>query len=390
MVRRSPPRKIRHSLWQRFLRRRRRLHATPDQVLKRRQLARENGSKLRPRRRRRVVPTSVPISERTTKIYAPTPLYVHISRLSIGLFGIAVITGTIISAIKPPAISVPVTQKTTSPKPVPTENMVLKQKLTELTGRYAGLQPHLLVIATDGGKTEINANQVLSAASTIKIPVLIALFQQLDRGQIKLDEQLTLQKTMVAEGSGELAKSPIGSQFSVQEVATKMITISDNTATNMLIDRLGGNANLNLQFRSWGLINTTLQSPLPDFAGKNVTSPQELGQLLLGLKGDGVLSATSRQAVLEILRQTQRNTMLPAGINDPQVVVAHKTGELATLVADVGLIEIGNGQTYLLAAMVQRPNNDQRAETLIRQISQTVYAEFGKSAKSATPSTNRR
>jgi beta-lactamase class A len=152
---------------------------------------------------------------------------------------------------------------------------------------------------------------------------------------------------------------------------------------------LGGNANLNLQFRSWGLINTTLESPLPDFAGKNVTSPQELGQLLLGLKGDGVLSATSRQIVLEILRQTQRNTMLPAGINDPQVVVAHKTGELATLVADVGLIEIDNGQTYLLAAMVQRPNNDQRAETLIRQISQMVYAEFGKSTKSATPSTNR-
>jgi beta-lactamase class A len=376
MVRRSPPRKIRHSLWQKFLRRRRRGQAQPHKILKRRQLAK--GKQPRPpRRRRRRVVRQVPIRERTTQIYAPTPLYVHISRLSIGLLGTAVIAGTIMSAIKPPTISTPVTTtKKTAPRVAP-ENMVLKQKLTELTSRYPGLQPSFLVIAADGSKTEINANQVLPAASTIKIPLLIALFQQIDRGQIKLDEQLTLQPAMVAEGSGDLAKSPLGSKFSVAEIATKMITISDNTAANMLIDRLGGQEKLNLQFRSWGLLNTTLKAPLPDFAGNNITSPPELGKILLGLKNDGILSATSRLAVLEILHQTQRNTMLPAGINDKQVQVAHKTGELAKLVADVGLVEMSNGQTYLVAAMVQRPDGDQRAEALIRQFSQTVFGELG-------------
>jgi beta-lactamase class A len=389
MVRRSPPRKIRRSLWQRFLRSRHRVNASPDRVSKRRHLAGERRRQHPPRRRRRRVLRNVPIVDRTTKIHAPTPLYVHISRILIGLLGMAVIIGTITSAIKPPVVSTPIAQKTTSPKPVTTANMALQQKLTESIGRFAGMQAHILVIGSDGSKTAIDADRVLPAASTIKIPILIALFQQVDRGQIKLDEQLTLQKSMVAAGSGELSKSPIGSQFSVQEVAAKMIAISDNTATNMLIDRLGGNAKLNQQFRSWGLVHTSLQNPLPDFAGTNVTSPQELGQLLLGLQGDGVLSATSRQAVLEILRQTQRNTMLPAGINDPQVQVAHKTGELAKTIADVGLVELSNGQTYLLAAMVQRPDNDRRGENLIKQISQVVYAELG-GTKSASPSANRR
>jgi beta-lactamase class A len=381
MVRHSPPRKIRQALWHKVLRRRRqRSHAAPAQVLQRQQLAQERSRQPHaPRRRRRVVKSV----DRTTKIYAPTPFYVHISRLSIGLLGIGVIAGTLMSSINPPlpTPNLSAAKKTTKIAPAAKENMLLQQKLTELTSRYPGFQTHVLLIAANGSKTELDANVVLSAASTIKIPILIALFQQIDRGQIKLDEQLTLQKSMIAAGSGELAQSPVGSKFSVQEVATKMITISDNTATNLLIDRLGGNEKLNLQFRGWGLVNTTLRNALPDFDGKNVTSPSELGKLLLGLKGDGVLSAASRSAVLEILRQTQRNTMLPAGITNKQVKIAHKTGELATIVADAGLVEMSNGQTYLLVAMVQRPANDQRAEALIRQVSQTVFTEFNKSGQ---------
>jgi beta-lactamase class A len=158
-----------------------------------------------------------------------------------------------------------------------------------------------------------------------------------------------------------------------------MITISDNTAANLLIDRLGGKDKLNLQFRSWGLLNTNLRSPLPDFEGTNVTSSQELVKLLAGLKSEkGVLSASSKQAVLEILRQTKRNTMLPAGIDDDQAKIAHKTGEISTMLADAGLVELTNGQSYLLVAMVQRPSDNQRAELLIRQLSQAMYKDMTK------------
>jgi beta-lactamase class A len=387
MVARTPTRKIRHSLWRKLFRRRRRVHAAPAQVLQRRQQAQSVSQ--RQRRKPKKIRVSAKDTIRSQNFRAkkavssqPVPLYVYVSRCSIVLFGAAAIGGTVLSIIKPPATQISAASKA-APSPVKpvvkTENLALKQSLQAVIDRYPGFQPHLAIVDVNGDVVNVADAAVVPAASTIKIPILIALFQQIDRGKIKLDEQLTLQKSMLAAGSGSLAKSPEGSKFSVQEVATKMITISDNTAANLLIDRLGGKDQLNLQFQSWGLLQTNLRSPLPDFEGTNVTSAQELVKLLGGLKSDkGILSASSKQAVLEILRQTKRNTMLPAGIDDNQAKIAHKTGEISNLVADAGLVELANGQSYLLVAMVQRPSDNQRAEVLIKQLSQAVFKEVAK------------
>jgi beta-lactamase class A len=388
MVRRSPPRKIRHSLWRKLLRRRKRVHAAPAQVSQRRKLAQNKRTKPKKVRRR----LSAQESRRSKKVVPkqPVPLYVYVSRCSIVLFGAAAISGTVMSMIQPPSTQISAS-KLPSPATKPTlrqtvskkENLALKQILQAVVDKYPNFQPHLAIVDSSGASVDLGSAAVVPAASTIKIPMLIALFQQIDRGEIKIDEQLTLQKSMLAAGSGSLAKSPVGSKFSVQEVATKMIAISDNTAANLLLDRLGGKDKLNLQFRSWGLMQTTIRSPLPDFEGTNVTSPQELVTLLTGLKAESkILSASSQQAVLEILRQTKRNTMIPSGIDDDKARIAHKTGEISTMVADVGLVELGNGQSYVVAAMVQRPSDDQRAEVLIKQLSQAVYKDVTKTATS--------
>jgi beta-lactamase class A len=385
MVARTPTRKIRHSLWRKLFRRRRRGHAAPAQVLQRRQQAQSKKQRRKPRKVR-VSATETIRSQNSRAKKAipsqPVPLYVYVSRCSIVLFGAAAIGGTVLSIIKPPATQISAASKA-APLPakpvVKPENLALKQSVQTVIDRYPGFQPHVGIVDVKGGVVDVAGAAVVPAASTIKIPLLIALFQQIDRGEIKLDEQLTLQKSMLAAGSGSLSKSPEGSKFSVQEVATKMITISDNTAANLLIDRLGGKDKLNLQFQSWGLLHTNLRSPLPDFEGTNVTSAQELVKLLGGLKSEkGILSASSKQAVLEILRQTKRNTMLPAGIDDNQAKIAHKTGEISSLVADAGLVELANGQSYLLVAMVQRPSDNQRAEVLIKQLSQAVFKEMTK------------
>jgi beta-lactamase class A len=384
MVRQSPSRKIRHSLWRKLLRRRRRVHAMPAQVSQRRKLA-QDPSKLKRKRsgkaKKRI--SARELRTRNQRAQQPVPLYVHISRCSIVLFGTAAIGGTVMSIIKPPVPLVAASKAINSPmpsaKPTPKDNAALKQSILTVLEKYSNFQLHLVVIDPDGGVVDIAGSKMLPAASTIKIPILVALFQQIDRGEIKLDEQLTLQRSMVAAGSGVLAKSPAGAKFSVQDVATKMITISDNTAANLLIDRLGGKDKLNLQFRSWGLLQTTVIMPLPDFEGKNVTSAQELATLLAGLKTDSkILSPNSQKAVLDILRQTKRNTMIPAGINDAKAQVAHKTGEISPMLADVGLVELPNGQSFTLAAMVLRPSDDQRAEVLIKQISQTVLQNITK------------
>jgi beta-lactamase class A len=385
MVARTPTRKIRHSLWRKLFRRRRRGHAAPAQVLQRRQQAQSQRQRRKPRKVRVSAKETIRSQNSRSKKVVPSqpvPLYVYVSRCSIILFGTAAIGGTVMSIIKPPVTQISAVSKA-APLPakpvVKPENLALKQSVQTVINRYPSFQPHVAIVDVNGGVVDVAGATVVPAASTIKIPLLIALFQQIDRGEIKLDEQLTLQKSMLAAGSGSLAKSPEGSKFSVQEVVTKMITISDNTAANLLIDRLGGKDKLNLQFRSWGLLQTNLRSPLPDFEGTNVTSSQELAKLLAGLKSEkGILSASSKQAVLEILRQTKRNTMLPAGIDDDRVKIAHKTGEISTLVADAGLVELANGQSYLLVAMVQRPGDNQRAEVLIKQLSQAVFKDVAK------------
>ncbi|MFM8004484.1 MAG: serine hydrolase, partial [Dolichospermum sp.] len=97
------------------------------------------------------------------------------------------------------------------------------------------LTPGVFLLDLDNGAyVDINGNRSFSAASTIKIPILMAFFQDVDAGKIRLDEMLTLEKEMIVGGSGNIQYQAPGSKYTAVDLATKMITISDNTATNML------------------------------------------------------------------------------------------------------------------------------------------------------------
>lgn len=314
----------------------------------------------------------------------PAPWYVHLARLAIVLLGAGAIAGTAMywtqtdsAKLSPRPSPAPKIQiSPSSPRVVLARgqaNGVLQQRLQTLIDRYPSLQPHIWLSDMAGQNyAEAKSRLTVIAASTIKIPLALALLQQVDRGQIRLDESLTLKKSMVAGGSGDMGRSPLGSKFTVRAALTAAITTSDNTATNMLIDRLGGPEPINRQWRSWGLETTVLQAPLPDFGGTNQTSAQELAALLQQLHGGTLLTPSSRQIALEIFRQTKRNTMLPAGVKSAPAQVAHKTGELAVLIADAGTIELADGKKYLAVALVNRPANDYRGEALIRQVAQLL------------------
>ncbi|MEC4817361.1 MAG: serine hydrolase, partial [Scytonema sp. PMC 1069.18] len=211
-------------------------------------------------------------------------------------------------------------------------------------------------------------------ASTIKYPILIALFQEVDAGRVKLNETLVLRRDLKAEpeGSGVLQFKPVGTKLSVLETATKMITISDNTATNMIIDRLGGKAKLNQKFRSWGLQNTVIRNLLGDFKGTNTTSAKDLVRLSVLMDSDKLLSKSSNARVLKIMQGVKNRRLLPAGLGKG-AVIAHKTGTLGVLIGDAGIIELPTGKRYLAGIFVKRPFGDARARTFISQVSKLVY-----------------
>ncbi|MGB6296512.1 MAG: serine hydrolase [Rivularia sp. (in: cyanobacteria)] len=332
----------------------------------------------------------VKVSNKTRlKPMARTMLY--ILRLLIVGVGIGAIVGTALSILDP------ATQNTTANSSsvenqqlVPPNNpansqglyltqeiIPLKSTIQNLVTANPNLTPGIFIADLENGSyVDSNGNASLPAASTIKLPILVAFFQDVDAGKIQLDESLVMTKEMLAGGSGDMRSKPVGSTFNALEVADKMMVISDNTATNMLIARMGGIDALNQRFRSWGLIATTLRNQLPDIEGTNTTSPKELAEIMSMVnKGQLVSNMMSRERILDIMRRNQRRHLLPKGLG-AGAKIANKTGYIGAMLGDVGLIELPSGKRYVAAVMVQRPRNDARAETLITSVSRAAYQYF--------------
>ncbi|MFM2312979.1 MAG: hypothetical protein RLZZ04_2255 [Cyanobacteriota bacterium] len=252
----------------------------------------------------------------------------------------------------------------------------LKFQLEQLANKYPDLQPEVFLVDLDNkGFVNLNSKAPLAAASTIKLPILVAFFQDVDRGQISLDEQLIMTKDVIASGSGSMQYEPPNSKFSALKTAEQMMTISDNTATNMLIKRMGGMKQLNQRFLRMGLAATTLHNPLPDLTGTNTTSAADLGNLLVKIDGGGLVSLRSRDRLLYIMRNIVRNTLLPEGL-ESGAIIAHKTGDIKSVLGDVGIIDMPNGKRYIASVLVKRPDNSPLAKEFIQKASGTTYQYF--------------
>ncbi len=224
-----------------------------------------------------------------------------------------------------------------------------------------------------GAFAGVQMDQAFPAASVIKIPILLAFFQAVETGQVQLDEMLTLREDLKGGGAGVLQTRPVGSQVSALEAATLMITVSDNFATNLIIDRLGGQEALNQKFRQWGLQHTQISWWLPDLEGTNTSSPRDMVWLLSQVEQGRMLNLRSRDRFLDILWRTQRPSYFRPHLGQ-EVRIAHKTGTLRSVVGDAGILDLPNGRRYLAAVWVKRETpNDPKAEELIASLSQAAY-----------------
>ncbi|BAU12446.1 beta-lactamase, putative [Leptolyngbya sp. NIES-3755] len=357
-------------------------------------------------RRLEVVPP--PEVRRTPARKPPAPksrsalAFLYGTRLLILGVGIGVIAGTSLSIWDPATRfgGTPQPEKTEQATPSPTPAVASQLQLNqEITGLKTQIQtaiasqtqltPGFMIVDADThAYVDVNGSNPIPAASTIKFPILVAFFQAVDEGKIRLDEPLTMRKELVATESGELQNLPVGSQFPAIEVATKMIDISDNTATNMIIDRLGGKDAVNQRFQSWGLTNTAVQNMLPDLPGTNTSSPRDMVALLDAVNRGELVTMRSHDRMLSIMRKVVNNSLLPQGLGEGSAI-AHKTGDIGIMLGDVGMIDLPNGKRYLMAAMVKRPHNDDRAGDLIRQVSKMTFQYFNQlnaAPPSPTPS----
>ena len=251
----------------------------------------------------------------------------------------------------------------------------LKDRLSSIRKTYPSLSTGLLFVDLETGDyVDFNSDKVYPTASVIKLPILIAFLQDVDAGKINLNEIWTMTNDVIVGGSGEFQDLPVNTKFTAQNVIDKMITISDNTATNMVIKRMGGINYVNQRFAQLGLSNTRLRDWLPDLDGTNTTTLKELAQVLAMLDRQSVLSRNSQANALDILRRVKNRKLLAAGLGRG-ATIAHKTGYIGTMLGDAGIIEMPNGKRYIGAVIVESDRADS-AWDFVPEVSQTVYSYF--------------
>tara|TARA_B100000214_G_scaffold335984_1_gene279618 strand:- start:1091 stop:2164 length:1074 start_codon:yes stop_codon:yes gene_type:complete len=231
---------------------------------------------------------------------------------------------------------------------------------------------------------EIKSDKMLSAASSIKVPILIILLTMLEKEEIFWNEELILSKDIIGGGSGWMAYQNIGEKFPVYEVATEMIRVSDNTATNLLIKRLGGIKIVNQKFKEIGLKNTQINNYLPDLDGTNLTSTKDLSLAMALVDNGYLLNTSARDIFREIMGKSKTNTLIPSGIlrglggesknTDYYLslngyLVHNKTGDIGISYADTALIQTPQNSKAFASFIVKGPFNDPRSPELIRNLS---------------------
>jgi beta-lactamase class A len=285
---------------------------------------------------------------------------------------------------QPIAIAVPLPPpKRYSPLIPAGQNLAwLQQRLNQIRQEYRSLSTGMVFVDVQTGNyVDFNGDRTYPTASIIKLPILIAFFQEIDAGRIRLDETWTMTRDVIVGGSGAMQDRPVNSRFSALEVATNMMTISDNTATNMVIKRMGGLNTVNQRLAGLGLEKTRLRNWLPDLNGTNTTTLKELVQLLALIDQRKVLSARSHQQALQIMRNVQNRKLLAAGVGRGGAI-AHKTGYIGFMLGDAGIIELPNGKRYLAAVIVESGHGDPNAWDFVPEVSSVVYSYFNNAMKS--------
>lgn len=180
------------------------------------------------------------------------------------------------------------------------------------------------------------------AASVIKIPVMIEAFRAREAGELSLDELHALADAERRPSCGTLKAMHTGIEMTLLDLVKLMIIVSDNTATNILIERLGME-HINATLRNLGCEKTTLRRLLFDSEAarrglENTITAGEMGMLLERLFLGKIVSPKASEAMMDILLDQRLNGKLPFFLHAMGVRIAHKTGEDTGVTHDVGVI----------------------------------------------------
>jgi beta-lactamase class A len=214
----------------------------------------------------------------------------------------------------------------------------VEQKVGEIVRSFRGVMGVVAIDLRSGETVAVNADTRFPTASTIKTAVMVEAYQQAADGRLPLTTAISLKDSEKVGGSGVLNGMHEGLSLTVADLIHLMIVLSDNTATNMLIERIG-TAKVNERLDSYGLRETRLFRPtfrdgrpdvLPELErefGLGMTTPREMAKLMALIADGRAVSPAASEAMLETLRRQQDRAMIPRLIpSAPGLAIGNKTG----------------------------------------------------------------
>jgi beta-lactamase class A len=272
----------------------------------------------------------------------------------------------------------------------------LEQRIAETPGAVVGLYYKSL---RSGELVAITADSSFHAASTMKVPVMIEFFRQVEREGLGERQPVLLinQFASIVDGSPFSVAAvddsdstmylKVGQRVPARELVERMIVRSSNLATNAVIELVGAR-NADATAHALGARNIRVLRGVED--GKafqrglnNTTTARDLGVLLEAIEKRSAASSRSCAAMLDILSRQEFNTAIPAGL-PPGTRVAHKTGQITGVLHDAAIVYLPNTSPYVLVVLTRNIPNDRVARTLIADLSRVVYAHVSRPSSAVT------
>lgn len=252
----------------------------------------------------------------------------------------------------------------------------LKKEIGQELKQFPGTAGFIFYDLTTGEKIEISPDEQFESASLVKLPIMVEVYNAIDRGEIKPDGEMELKESHKVGGSGILKNKPAGSRWKINQLMELMITQSDNTATDMLTE-LVGMKSVEKTAGELGMTKTTLQRKIYAFeeidrGRDNYTTPEDMFLLLKEIYNGDKLKREHCNDMLDMLKKQKRNSMLPLRL-PKDAACAHKTGSLLGILHDVGIVYPPKGSPYILVLMGKNVTDEKQGETVFADISKKIY-----------------
>jgi len=238
---------------------------------------------------------------------------------------------------------------------------------------------------TTGQKYLLHADEELPTASSIKIAILAELYLQAQQGKIKLGDLYTLQSADLVGGSGIAgALTPGVTRLTLRDVAALMISVSDNSATNVIIDRIGME-NVNALLDSLGLTHTRLRRKMMDVKAaaegrENIATPREMMTLLEDLYRGKVLNKQMTDDFFTLLSM-HKESYIPRELPE-DLRIANKPGELEGVRNDSGIVFTGN-RPFVISVMTTYLRREKDGGDAIIRIATAAYQMFDRLSRAS-------